>query len=47
MNQWHVTRAEIYRRNMFELWKRRSFFQWKLDLSWLDETFGIRIAEKR
>ena len=47
VNQWHITRAEMYRRNMFDLWKRRSFFQWKLDLSYLDETFGIKIEEKR
>ena len=47
VNKWHITRAEMYRRNMFDLWKRRSFFQWKLDLSYLDETFGLKIPEKR
>jgi hypothetical protein len=47
VNQWHISRAEIYRRNMFTLWKRRSLFPWKLDLSYLNETFGIQIEEKR
>ena len=47
VNQWHITRAETYRRNMFALWKRRSFFAWKLDLSYLDERFGLKIEEKR
>jgi hypothetical protein len=47
VNQWHITRAEIYRKNVFTLWKRRSLFAWKLDLSYLNETFGIQIEEKR
>jgi hypothetical protein len=47
VNQWHITRANIYRKNMFTLWKRRSSFPWKLDLSYLNETFGIKIEEKR
>ena len=47
VNQWHISHAEFYRRNMMTFWKRRSFFCWKLDLSYLDETFGIRIEEKR
>ena len=47
VNQWHISRAEIYRRNMFTLWKRRSLFRWKLDLSYLNDTFSIRIKEKR
>jgi len=47
VNQWHITRAEIYRKNVFALWRRRSLFAWKLDLSYLNETFGIQIEEKR
>ena len=47
VNEWHITRAERYRRNMFDLWKRRSFFPWKLDLSYLDEAFGLKIQERR
>jgi hypothetical protein len=36
-----------YIKNVFNIWKKRSKKQWKLDLKWLNENYDFNINEKR
>ena len=47
VNGWTSEQVEEYLEEVWLLWSKRSQHQWKLDLSWLSEQFGIKIEEKR
>ncbi len=46
VNGWDVATSEQYVEAQFEVWQRRSRFQWELDLSWL-ERHGVRVKPKK
>ena len=35
VNGWSIAKAEKYVIQQFEVWQKRSMYQWKLDLGWL------------
>lgn len=45
VNGWTQQEADRYIAEQFSVWQERSRFQWKLDLSWLEQ-FGITIQTK-
>lgn len=47
VNSWDDRTAQSYIASAFSVWQRRSGFDWKLDLSWLQSSFGIVVQEKR
>ena len=47
VNNWKEETAESYISSAFSVWKRRSRCEWKLDLSWLQSSFGIEVQEER
>lgn len=47
VNQWTLKQTETYLKEVWKLWKERSKHQWKLDLTWLESEFQIKVEEKR
>jgi 5-methylcytosine-specific restriction endonuclease McrA len=39
--------TEDYLEQVWKIWRDRSQHQWELDLSWLEQQFGIRVEERR
>jgi hypothetical protein len=46
VNGWSDSDARHYVDASFEIWARRSKHHWKLDISWLEEKYGIKIMKK-
>lgn len=47
VNRWTEAETEIYLDSVWETWEKRSQQRWKLDLSWLEDNFNLRVAAKR
>jgi hypothetical protein len=47
VNGWTEEQTEDYLEQVWKIWRDRSQHQWKLNLSWLEQQFGIRVEEKR
>jgi len=47
VNNWSSDQVDKYVKEVFQNWKERSQHQWTLDLSWLEQEFGIKVEEKR
>ncbi len=47
VNNWKEETVNSYIASAFSVWEKRSRHEWKLDLSWLHNSFGIDIQEKR
>lgn len=47
VNGWTKIQAKEYLQQVGEVWLERSQHQWRLDLSWLSEEFGLNIPDKR
>jgi hypothetical protein len=47
VNKWSEQLARLYYEVSMLIWQKRSQFQWKLDLSYIEREIGIRIEEKR
>lgn len=47
VNRWTRHQAQQHLAQAFQEWERRSLQTWKLDLSFLDRTYGLKVDEKR
>lgn len=47
INHWGNEQVEAYLAEVEQTWRQRSQYSWKLDLSWLEQEFGLKVAEKR
>jgi hypothetical protein len=47
VNRWTSQQTEAYLTEVWQIWRERSQYSWKLDLSWLEQEFGIKVEEKR
>jgi hypothetical protein len=47
VNRWTGQQTEAYLAEVWQIWGERSQHSWKLDLSWLEQEFGIKVEEKR
>ncbi|WP_373481190.1 HNH endonuclease [Geminocystis sp.] len=47
VNNWSNLEVEKYLTTVWSQWQKRSQNNWKLDLSWLENNFNIKVAEKR
>jgi hypothetical protein len=47
VNKWSNLEVENYLTTVWNQWRKRSKNNWKLDLSWLEDNFNIKVAEKR
>lgn len=47
VNNWSNLEVEKYLTTVWSQWRKRSQNNWKLDLSWLEKNFNIKVAEKR
>lgn len=43
VNNWNLSQTYEYIDKQFKIWEERSKFQWKLDVSWLEQ-YGIKIS---
>ena len=46
VNGWSADDAELYVEAVFERWAHRSRHPWSLDLSVLEERYGVRLEEQ-
>jgi hypothetical protein len=47
VNRWTGQQTEAYLAEVWQIWRERSQHPWKLDLSWLEQEFGIKVKQKR
>ena len=47
INGWSKDETDAYLETVWETWHKRSCHYWELNLFWLQENYGIRIAPKR
>lgn len=47
VNGWTEKQVEDYLEQVWKSWRDRSQHEWKLDLSWLEQQFGIKVEENR
>ena len=47
VNHWTDEQLQNYLTEVWSTWQQRSQYQWKLDLSWLQQEFGIKIETQR
>lgn len=47
VNCWTTQQTETYLAEVWQIWGERSQHSWKLDLSWLEQEFAIKVEEKR
>jgi len=47
VNNWSTLQVENYLAKVWSQWTKRSQNNWKLDLSWLEDNFNLKVAEKR
>lgn len=47
VNQWSSSKGSTYLRLVEAIWIERSQRRWTLDLSWLTQTYGVRVKPQR
>jgi hypothetical protein len=47
INNWSNLDVEKYLTTVWNPWTKRSQNNWKLELSWLEDNFNIKVEEKR
>jgi 5-methylcytosine-specific restriction endonuclease McrA len=47
VNNWSNLEVENYLTTVWNQWQKRSQVEWKLDLSWLEDNFNLKVEEKR
>lgn len=47
INGWSEVQTSVYVDDAFDLWEARSQFDWKLNVDWLNETFGLSVVAER
>lgn len=47
VNDWTEEQVEHYLNLVFDIWERRSRYEWNLDLSWLKDNYGLDLQPKR